>query len=476
MPDQLRSDFLSCYGATFIDTPHIDSLCESGVRYDRAYSPHPVCVPMRSSLLTGINAIRTGVMGNGQYLRPDLEACGIRTWPDRLRDEGYRTCAIGKMHFYPWEASMGFDHRIVCEDKRWIQIEDDYQKYLNAKGLRKLHGNEHEGYQKNRGAIVHQHSYEDSWDGFVGNETVKYIKAHDDTPFAIMVGFPGPHCPYDPSAEYADRYSPDDMPEPYPIADDQPGQFVEGNVNGNKGTWNGVDYTEFTTTHKKKIRAYYAALVKQIDDKVGEIIQTLKDTGRWDNTIVIFCSDHGDYLGDHGLIGKGTFYEASTRVPLIVRVPEMGESRVHEGPASIEDITATLLHYGGCEVPGYMDSRPLADLDIADASGRGYVFGVLSGGSMIYDGTWKLARYSNGWSALFNISEDPAEQHNHIDDPDCQAIRERLDAILTRQFLASITKAHAEKNHATDWVDPAFAKGEGAWKRVYPQPIGLHHT
>lgn len=472
MPDQLRSDFLSCYGATFIDTPHIDSLCESGVRYDKAYAPHPVCVPMRSTLLTGINAIRTGVMGNDQYLRPDLEACGIRTWPARLHDEGYRTCAIGKMHFYPWEASMGFDHRIVCEDKRWIQIEDDYQKYLKSKGIRKLHGNDHEGYQVNRGAIVHQHAYEDSWDGFVGSETVKYIREHDETPFAIMVGFPGPHCPYDPSPEYADRYSPDNMPEPHPIAEDQPGQFIDGNINVNRAAWNGVDYTEFTTDHKKKIRAYYAALVKQIDDKVGEIIQTLKDTGKWDNTIIVFCSDHGDYLGDHGLIGKGSFYEASTKVPLIVRVPAMGESRAYEGPTSIEDITATLLHFGGSEVPSYMDSRPLGNLDIEGTAVRDYVFGILSGGTMIYDGTWKLARYNNGWSALFNITEDPAEQCNHIDDPECQAIREKLDTILARQMLSSITKAHAEKNHATNWLDPDFARGEGAWQRVYPQLIG----
>ena len=471
MPDQLRADFLSCYGADFIETPHIDSLCESGVRYAKACAPHPVCVPMRSTLLTGMNAIRTGVMGNGQYLRPDLEACGIRTWPAMLHDAGYRTAAIGKMHFYPWEASMGFDHRIICEDKRWIHIEDDYQTYLHAKGTRKLHGNEHEGYQENRGAIVHQHGYEDSWDGFVGNETVRYIREHDDTPFAMMVGFPGPHCPYDPSPEYADRYSPDDMPDPYPIAGDQPRPFIEGNVSGNKGTWNSVDYTEFTTAHKKKIRAYYAALVKQIDDKVGEIIQALKDTNRWDNTIIIFCSDHGDYLGDHGLIGKGTFYESSIKVPLIVRVPGMHESRVYDGPASIADITATLLHYGGCQVPSHMDSRPLADLDILDATPRDSVFGVLTGGAMIYDGRWKLARYSNGWGALFNIIEDSAEQRNRIDDPDCQDIRKKLDAELTQQFLSSITKAHAEKNHNTDWEDPLFAKGEGGWKRAYPQPV-----
>lgn len=472
MPDQLRPDFLSCYGADFIDTPHIDSLCESGVRYDKAYAPHPVCVPMRSTLLTGINAIRTGVMGNGQYLRPDLEACGIRTWPAMLNDAGYTTSAIGKMHFYPWEASMGFDHRVICEDKRWLNIEDDYQTYLKAKGTRKLHGNEHEGYQENRGAFVHQHSYEDSWDGFVGNEAVRYIRDYDaDTPFAMMVGFPGPHCPYDPSPEYADRYAPDDMPEPYPIADDQPRQLIESNVSGNKGTWNGVDYTEFTRAHKMKIRAYYAALVKQIDDKVGEIIQALKDTGKWDNTLIIFCSDHGDYLGDHGLIGKGTFFEASTRVPLIVRVPDLGEPRVHTGPASIEDITATLLYYGGCDVPGYMDSQPLADLDIPGASGRDRTFGCLASGSMNFDGTWKLVRYTNGWSALFNIDEDPAEQHNRIHDDDCQEIRERLDRELTAHFLTSVTKAHAEKNHNTDWEDPVFANGEGGWQRVYPQPI-----
>ena len=115
---------------------------------------------MRSSLLTGLNSIRTGVLSNGEYLRPDFEACGIVTWPAMLREMGYHTCSIGKMHFYPWEASMGFDDRIICEDKRWLLVEDDYQKYLNKKGLRKLGGSEHIGYQENRGAGVHQHCYD----------------------------------------------------------------------------------------------------------------------------------------------------------------------------------------------------------------------------------------------------------------------------------------------------------------------------
>jgi len=472
MPDQLRADFLSCYGADFIQTPHIDSLCEQGVRYAKAIAPSPVCVPMRSTLLTGLNAIRTGVMSNGQYLRPDLDACGIGTWPSTLSSAGYRTCAIGKMHFYPWEASMGFEDRVSCEDKRWIKINDDYQKYLNAKGTRKLHGDEHEGYQENRGAIVHQHPFEDSWDGYVGNEAAAYISEYqDDRPFAMMVGFPGPHCPYDPSPEYADLYDPADMPAPYPVGADQPDAFIEGNVKGNLGTWNGVDYSEFTDEHKAKIRAHYAGLVKGIDDKVGKMIDALKATEKWDNTIVIFCSDHGDYLGDHGLIGKGTYYESSTKVPLIVRNPAMDGAIVHDAPATIMDITATLLHFAGCPVPDHLDSRPLADLGIPDTQARDRVYGFVSVGAMNYDGTWKLARYSNGYGALFNVDEDPAEQVNQITNPDCQGIRERLDSELNARIVRSINLAHAEKNHQTSWEDPAFCDGEGKWRRVYPQPI-----
>jgi arylsulfatase A-like enzyme len=262
------------------------------------------------------------------------------------------------------------------------------------------------------------------------------------------------------------------MPEPYPVAADQPAEFIEGNVRSSRDSWNGVDYSEFTTAHKKKIRAHYAALVKQVDDKVGEIIAALKDTRRYDNTIIVFCSDHGDYLGDHGLIGKGQYYESSTKVPLIVRMPDWGSADVHSGPISIEDITATLVHLAGCEVPDYMDSRPLPAIGIEGSVTRDVIYGFVASGAMCYDGTWKLARYSNGYGALFNIEEDPAEQHNCIDVPTCQEVRARLDALLSAQMLRSIHRAHAEKEHDTDWEDPAFAAGDGSWQRVYPQPMG----
>ena len=107
MPDQLRHDFLSCYGAgDFIQTPHIDRIANEGVRFDCAYSQHPLCVPARVSLLTGMNAIATGVGGNGNYLRPDYADCGIRTWAQMLAEGGYYTSAIGKMHSYPWDLDL----------------------------------------------------------------------------------------------------------------------------------------------------------------------------------------------------------------------------------------------------------------------------------------------------------------------------------------------------------------------------------
>lgn len=154
MPDQLRHDFLSCYGAPHIATPNIDRIAAEGIRYDRAYSLHPVCVPARCSLLTGLNAWRTHVLTNGNYLRPDRAACGIRTWAEMLTNCGYLTSAIGKMHFYPWDASFGFQHRIACEDKVWVNIQDDYWHYLQQRGHRKYMGKEHVGYDEQRGACV----------------------------------------------------------------------------------------------------------------------------------------------------------------------------------------------------------------------------------------------------------------------------------------------------------------------------------
>ena len=129
-PDQLRADFLGCYGADFIKTPNIDKLAENGIRYQNAYSSSPVCVPARTNLMTGMDAISNGVASNAPALRPDHQAAGINTWPEILKEMEYYTAGIGKMHFYPWDRKNGFMYRSVTEDKRWLNVRDDYFHHL----------------------------------------------------------------------------------------------------------------------------------------------------------------------------------------------------------------------------------------------------------------------------------------------------------------------------------------------------------
>lgn len=471
MPDQLRADFLSCYGADFIDTPHIDSLASQGVRYPNTWSPSPVCVPARCLLLTGRNAIANGVLDNQHFLRPDLEQTGVRTWAQILSDAGYLTASIGKMHFYPWNASLGFEHRVICEDKRWLDIQDDYYHHLQSKGLRKLHGRDHEGYQENRGAIVCPYDLDDSWDGYVGVEAERFVREYDDErPFAAMVGFPGPHCPYDPCAEYAQMFDPADMPEPSPYVDAHDKRMREANVRGNIGAWNGVDYSEFTDAHKAKVRAHYAGLVKQIDDQVGRILTALEETGRLDNTIIIFSSDHGDMLGDHDLIGKTNFYEGSCRVPMLVRHPEMSAS-VDESNVSLEDVTATLLALAGVDVPSYCDSRPLPGLGV-DTTPRDILFGFLNNAHMALDGRYKWVKYADGTHLLFDLDNDPHETQNLAHTAEHAPIAQRLDAALTQQVMRSTHAAHTERviAHEPLWDNDSF--GGTGWQFRYPQPMG----
>jgi len=469
MPDQLRPDFLSCYGAEFIDTPNIDRLAESGVRFTHAYSQHPVCVPARASLLTGMDAIKTGVLDNGLYLRPDLRACGIATWPELLSEQGYLTAGIGKMHFYPWDARLGFQYRRIAEDKRWLQIRDDYWHFLHAHGHRKYHGNEHPGYFENRGAIVNRLPWEYQVDHWVGDEACGFIRdfGHEG-PFALMVGFPGPHCPYDPAPEFLAGFDPDAMPEPVPDAGDTPG-LREQNIVGNRQPWNGVDYQEFTRAHKLKIRAHYAALVKQIDDAVGRILDTLRDRGLLENTIIVFASDHGDYLGDHNLIGKGQFFEASFHVPLLVSQPGVPGGTTCDDLVALTDVTATLLRLAGQPVPEYMDAQPLPGIGIAGATGRDHLIGALGNGWMIQEGPWRLAKYATGEQLLFNLEADPQEQRNLIADAGCRTVLRDLDARLTGAIMRSMVDARfAERVYTRDLSQsPVF--GYEGWQRPYPR-------
>ena len=471
-PDQLRADFLSCYGAEFVSTPNIDSLAEHGARFSNAFSASPVCVPARTALLTGMNAIKNGVTGNLGNLRADYREAGIRTWPEILVEEGYYTAAIGKMHFYPWDDKRGFQYKVAAEDKRWLEVRDDYYHFLKENGLRKYHGNEHDGYHEGKGAVVSRTPWEYSWDRFVGMEAVRFIDRYGaDGPFAMMVGFPGPHCPYDPVERFLDEVDESKLPDAVPAVKADSGRIRQINIDGNVREWNSVDYTEFPDSAKRLIRKHYAALVKQIDYEVGEIIKALKAAGQYENTVIILSSDHGDYLGDHDLIGKASFYESAIRVPMLVRVPWSDTSAVMDDMVELRDVTATMLSFAGVELPRYMDSQPMPGLGLAEGRGRERIFGMLTEGWMNFDGRYKLHRYATGDELLFDMENDPTEQRNLAADSGYADLRRRLDAELVSEVMVSMAQStHDRLAHAGDMSqDPAF--GREGWRRPWPHSV-----
>jgi arylsulfatase len=473
LPDQMRSDFLSCYGADFIDTPNIDSLAENGTRYENSYSASPICVPARTALLTGMNAMRNGVTDNLHAIRGDYNDVGIRTWPQILADDGYYTAAIGKMHFYPWDARHGFQYRVIAEDKRWLEIRDDYYHYLRQKGLRKYHGNEHEGYEENRGAITNLLKWEDTVDRFVGREAVKFIENYgDEGPFAMMVGFPGPHCPYDPPGDIPYSFEPEDMPLSIPEVEGDAPALRQTCIDSNKRAWNGVDYTEFTEEQKKKIRGHYAALVKGVDFEVGEILRALREKGLLENTVVVLSSDHADYLGDHNLIGKSSFYETCMRVPMIAQGPGIPAGQVNTGLVELRDVTTTILAAAGVEIPSHMDSRPLPGIGLTDEPARERIFGMLSDGWMNYDGRWKLARYASGDTTLFDLDNDPTEQVNLATDSAHSETMRRLDLELSQEIMESMQHAFHDRLAQSGDMSQDHGFGREGWRRPWPTQIG----
>ena len=439
-PDQLRRDFLSCYGAGFIDTPAIDWIAQHGVRYDNAYSASPVCVPARTALLTGMNAVRNGVTDNLHALRPDYNDAGIRTWPQIMAKAGYYTAAVGKMHFYPWDSRHGFQYRVVCEDKLWSLIRDDYYHYLKDNGLRKLRWFEYGEYLERKGVAHTEVPWEHSWDRYTGREARRFIDTYGkDGPFSLMVGFPGPHDPYDPAHDFPHTYRPQDMQAPVPASPSHSHSLRESRIQG-RATM-GMDLTTYTEDEMRDVRAHYAGLVKQIDHEVGEIIDTLRRNDLLESTIIVFATDHGDHLGDHGLEGKATFYEAATHIPLLVHAPGRGEGSTCSDLVELRDVTATMLALAGCEIPVYMDAQPLPGLDLAGAPPRSHIFGMLTEGWMAFDGRYKLCKYSSGEGMLFDLEKDQHEQDNLIADPGYAEVYRSLDAALTRELMSSMTFA-----------------------------------
>ena len=465
MPDQLRADFLGCYGAKFVQTPNIDKLAQQGLQFNRALSPSPICIPARASLLTGHNVLSTGILTNNYWLRPDHEDCGLLSFTNALLGKGYHTEGIGKMHFIPWDIEEGFSHRWIAEDKRHIHIQDDYADYLATQGLRKLAGAEEPGYRAGRMASVSPIPLEHQVDVWVGDRSVEFIKGcPKDRLYFLWVAFPGPHDPYNPPAEILDSLRPaEEFPFSIPATVDSQtfqGGFIQAHLTGSAQ----ADFREFLESAKQTIRRHYAGLVQIIDHQVGRILNTIEEQDSERETLIFFASDHGDFLGDFDMVGKALFYESSARIPLIARgTPyQVGQST---SLVSLTDLYATILRHAGIKLTA-QDSQAIPTKP--DQQTRKNLFGATGAGLMLCDESWKLSRYKNGLSTLFDIEADPLEQTNLLLDPDFADIRNHMEAELTKTLMESLVQGHQEKSYPYMTLTPDHAGHHRNWQRPYP--------
>ena len=452
--DQQRFDTINALGFPYMETPNLDRLVNEGISFNQCYITAPSCAPARASLFTGYYPHTTRIFKNGD--------AWSRTWVERLSDSGYHCVNIGKMHTTPFEAPAGFHERYVVENKdRYLQGRwyfDAWDRALGAHGVAKPQREiyrRRDDYNEAMGSFHwtapdHLHP-----DNFVGDTAHWWLDTYPQTePLFLEIGFPGPHPPYDPLEEYADRYIDKELPlldvTPEEI-DGLPDVFRNMREHCAEVDHDSVMHLlDPTPEQRHKQRAYYLANVTMIDDKIGQILETLEAKGYLENAVVIFTSDHGDALTDHGQTQKWTMYDTITRVPTIVWAPgRFDAGRTVEEMYQWMDLGPTILELAGVEVPAAFEARSmLPALDGETGNGRDYVFAEHaredSQGletdfmTMVRGKDWKLVHFvGEDYGQLFDMRADPDEVNNLWDDPDQQERKQEMLNVLRDWLIRS---------------------------------------
>ncbi|EAR51146.1 putative choline-sulfatase [Oceanicola granulosus HTCC2516] len=456
--DQQRFDTIRETGASWMHTPHLDRLAREGVVFERCFVNAPSCVPSRAALFSGIEPHVSGVLRNGQDW-----SC---TWVGNLAEAGYHCVSVGKMHTIPYDAPAGFHERFVVENKdrfyegRWFA--DELDKAIAAHGLTKPSRAGYRvlpDYRDRLGAVdwplpAHLHP-----DSFTARTARWWLETRPRPERLFMqIGLPGPHPPYDPTEAHTRRYL--DAPDlPLPEVDDAELAALPAYLQEKRRHDVDVDHDsvawklEPSADELRRLRAHYAANVTLIDEEIGQLMETLETTGYLDNAVVIFCSDHGDALGDHGLSQKWSMYEPVTRVPLMVWSPGRFEARRVPGLCQLFDVGPTILDLAGAARPEPCHAESLLPaLEGDDWTGREIVVSEQAGDvsmtgarlvTMIRDARWKAVFvHGAGDGQLFDLETDPDERHNRFADPaaagELRRLRDRLATWRTDTMLAGM--------------------------------------
>jgi arylsulfatase A-like enzyme len=473
--DQQRYDTLGAQGNRHVRTPRLDELWRSGTAFTHAYCQSPICTPSRASFLTGTYPSTCHNTRNGN----DTFSGRFPLVTRLLADAGYDCGLIGKLHL---ASAYG---RIEP------RTDDGYRYWRYSHGPRDDWpvGHDYADWVRERGSVLGEliqdpagvpaPLHQTTW---CAERTIEFITDEQrpaDTPWMACVNIYDPHPPFNPPQEYRDRYDPAAMPGPLFRASDlaqqerlaavdfqsrgrQPDDLDIGSPvipvaprpEGSEAIESSVVPSAMlahaTARDARTLQAAYYAMIELIDDQVARVLDALQTSGQADNTLVIFTSDHGEMLGDHGLIQKGCrFYEGLVRVPLILSWPgRIGAGQQSDALVELTDLAPTLLEAAGEPVPEWMQGRSLLPLSCGDAPldrHRDAVwceyFDALDApdatrATMYRRGHYKLVVYhGHGLGELYDLERDPGEFDNLWDDPEHAALKSEL---LVESYAAAM--------------------------------------
>ncbi|WPJ96708.1 sulfatase-like hydrolase/transferase [Coraliomargarita algicola] len=478
--DQLRADHLACYGNPDVKTPNIDRLAREGVRCDQSFVANPVCMPNRASMFTGQYPQAHGLRYNGFTLPPSRV-----TLPEVLRQNGYQTASIGKIHISagPHEISNPElkDPIQLYEKKQYSQENDSMP--LPYYGLEHVylvdgHGDYAYGHYKNEldreypgmsekllpenasytpaedlqdfkhGCWEQSIPVEHHYNTVIADKTIDYLENRDsEKPFFLWCSFPDPHHPYTTPDPYSRMYDPAKIHYAPKIRDgelDDLPPYMREMVEGSSEVmpWSYQDSEENFRT----MFAYTYGMISFVDDCIGRIMTQLEQTGLAEDTIVVFLSDHGDLLADHGLNQKGPYlFESLVKVPTIWRCPQQirgGESS--SAVLSSVDLCPTLLDFAGVAAPGCVQRRSYRPvLSDGEAGHREWAYvefdnPAYTSQRQIRSQEWAMTYDLRGETGLlFDLKNDPDELYNLWNHPDYAEKKQELLLLLLKQSSAA---------------------------------------
>jgi choline-sulfatase len=419
MDDQHRGDCLRSDGNTAIRTPNIDRIGAEGARFRRAYSTTPTCTPARSALLTGLSPWNHGMLHMVGMARKYPV-----TKPQALRDAGYYTMGIGKMHFSPQRNYHGYHHVLLDESGR-IQSPDFRSDYRAWFWSQAPHLNPDEtgigwnDYPAKPYALP-ENLHPTNW---TAQSAINFLKGYSRSePFFLKVSFARPHSPYDPPKRFMDKYA--DANIPRASVGKWAAKYAPRNSD-RPDIWHG----DLGPEQVRSSRQGYYGSIEFIDEQVGRILETLEQRGLLEQTLIVFTSDHGDMTGDHNLWRKSYAYEASARIPMLMRWPEglvsSKRGQVLSQTVELRDILPTFLDAAGSKTQASFDGRSMLSLLRSPGAEwrpwldleHGVCYSPENNWTALTDGRMKYIHHAfHGQEQLFDLDQDPHETNDLADD------------------------------------------------------------